>query len=259
MPGLRATLAVRLPKALYKSTAPIASLIVAAGCVVAPAAGVPSSSPAVLASPVASPSPVVSALPTPATGSTVSPSGAVATPALPPATVDVSPAQVPVGAVTLTMSLEPARHMLAQTAVMTSDPDPAHQASAGNPSLSSTALVLDGLLSLSNNLDPSQPAPADQPEAMIRHINLQVRTNEGGNPVPYLSVSMDLLLDGHPVTSGLPVKPMVAAESSIPQLYYGNNLRLSQRGTYQVFIRLQPTALLGKDQPQAAQFNVVVR
>jgi hypothetical protein len=42
-------------------------------------------------------------------------------------------------------------------------------------------------------------------------------------------------------------------------VYYGNNLKLTQRGTYQVFIRLQPSALLGKDQPQAAQFNLVVR
>jgi len=142
---------------------------------------------------------------------------------------------------------------------MTSDSDPAHKASAGDPAPTSTALVLDGLLSLTNNLDASQPAPADQPQAMIRHINVQVRTSEGGNPVPYLSVSMDLLLDGHPITSGLPVKPMVAAESTAPQLYYGNNLKLTQRGTYQVFIRLQPGPLLGKDQPQAAQFNVVVR
>jgi len=37
------------------------------------------------------------------------------------------------------------------------------------------------------------------------------------------------------------------------------SVKLTQRGTYQVFVRLQPTALLGKDQPQAAQFNLVVR
>ncbi len=260
MPGLRTTPAFRrLRKALFCSIGPLASLVVTAGCVSASAAGAPSPSPAVLASPAASPSPVISELATAATAAAVSPSGVAATPALPPATVDVSPAQVQVGAVMLSMSLEPARHMLAQTAGMTSDSDPAHKASAGDPAPTSTALVLDGLLSLTNNLDASQPAPADQPQAMIRHINVQVRTSEGGNPVPYLSVSMDLLLDGHPITSGLPVKPMVAAESTAPQLYYGNNLKLTQRGTYQVFIRLQPSALLGKDQPQAAQFNVVVR
>jgi hypothetical protein len=148
--------------------------------------------------------------------------------------------------------------MLAQTAAVTSDVDPAHQATPGDPGPSSTALVLDGLLSLSNNLDPSQPAPADQAQAIIRHINLQVRSTNGGTSVPYLTVSMDLLLDGHPVASGLPVKPMVAAESTTPQLYYGNNIKLTQRGTYQVFVRLQPTPVLGKDQPTAAQFNVVV-
>ena len=68
-----------------------------------------------------------------------------------------------------------------------------------------------------------------------------------------------MLLDGRPMTSALPAEPMVAAESTTPQMYYGNNLKLTQRGTYQVFIRVQPSALLGKDQPQAAQFNVVVR
>lgn len=245
MPGLRPTFALRrLRKALFWSTGPLVTMVVTAGCVTAsaPAPGTPSASPAALASPVASPSAMTSAAA-----------------ALPPATVDVSPAQVPVGAVTLSMSIEPARHMLAQTVVMTSDPDPTHQVNAGDSAPTSTALVLDGLLSLTNNLDPSQPAPADLPQAMIRHVNLQVRTADGGIPVPYLSVSMDLLLDGHPITSGLAVKPMVAAESTTPQLYYGNNVKLTQRGLYQVFIRLQPSALLGKDQPQAAQFNVLVR
>ncbi len=249
MPGLRGTPAVhQLRKAPYWVAGPLASLFVAAGCI-ASAAGGPSPSPGV-ANPVASPSTGPSTLGTP---------GAGVTPALPPAVVDVSPAQVPVGTVTLSLSLEPARHMLAQTVAVLSDQDPAHQSTAGDSTISSTALVLDGLLSLTNNLDPSQPAPADLPQAMIRHAILQVRTIDGGIPVPYLAVSMDLLLDGHPIAAGVPAKPMVAAESTNPQLYYGNNVKLTQRGTYQVFVRLQPTALLGKDQPQAAQFNMVVR
>jgi uncharacterized protein involved in high-affinity Fe2+ transport len=119
-------------------------------------------------------------------------------------------------------------------------------------------LVLDGLLSLSNNLDPSQPTPTDQPQVMIRHVDVQVRSTDGGFAVPYLSASLDLLLDGRPIASGLPVAPMVAGDSSAPQLYYGNNVKLAQRGTYQVFVRLRPNPLTGKDQPQAAQFNVVV-
>jgi hypothetical protein len=60
------------------------------------------------------------------------------------------------------------------------------------------------------------------------------------------------------MTSGLPVEPMVAALSTTPQLYYGNNVKLTQRGTYQVFVRLQPNALLGNDPAQVAQFNVAV-
>src|SRR5207245_2921552 len=147
----------------------------------------------------------------------------------------------------------------APTAAAPSSTAAAFASPVASPSPVASALALHGLLGLTTNPGPSLPAPADQPQAMIRHVNLQVRTNESGNPGPYLAVSMDLLLDGHPIASGLPVKPMVAAESTVPQLYYGNNLKLTQRGTYQVFIRLQPSALLGKDQPQAAQFNVVVR
>jgi hypothetical protein len=250
MPGVRTRVTGRLTKAVYWSVVPWAVLIMTGGCVSAPATGAPSASPGAFASPVASPSAVASA-----PGS----NGAAPTPVLPPATVDISPPQVQVGTVMLSMALEPARHMLAQAAAMTSDQDPAHQATAGDQAPAATALVLDGLLKLTNNLDPSQPAPADLPDAMIRHANVQVRSNDGGYAVPYLAVSMDLLLDGRPMTSGLPVEPMVAAESTTPQMYYGNNLKLTQRGTYQVFIRLQSSALLGKAQPQAAQFNVVVR
>jgi hypothetical protein len=175
--------------------------------------------------------------------------------------VDVSPSEVQVGGVTLSLLVEPARHMLAQTAMTTADPDPAHQAGGGGglPADASTAFVLDGLLRLSNNLDPSQPAPADLPQAMLRHVAVQVRSTDGLTPVPYLTASMDMLLDGRPMASNLAVVPMVAAEAKSPQLYYGNNVKLVQRGTYQVFVRLQPSALLGKEQPQAAQFNVVVR
>jgi uncharacterized protein involved in high-affinity Fe2+ transport len=95
---------------------------------------------------------------------------------------------------------------------------------------------------------------------MTRHANVQIRANDGGYPVPYLTVSMDVLLDGRPMTTGLAAVPMTAPDSTTPQLlYYGNNLKLTQHGTYQVFIRLQPTSVLGKDPPPTAEFNVVVR
>jgi hypothetical protein len=114
MPGLRTMPAVhQLRKALYWFAAPLAGLFVAAGCVAASAAGAPSASPPVLASPVASPSPMPSAK---ATTAAVATGSAAATPALPPATIDVSPPPAQVGSVTLSLTLEPARHMLAQTA-----------------------------------------------------------------------------------------------------------------------------------------------
>jgi len=79
-----------------------------------------------------------------------------------------------------------------------------------------------------------------------------------GDRPAVLGVSLDMLLDGRPVGFGQAVVPM-AAMADNAHLYYGNNVRLAQRGTYQVFVRLTRTVLLGKDQPQAAQFNVVVR
>jgi hypothetical protein len=185
---------------------------------------------------------------------------AAPTPALPPATVDVSPAQVPVGQFSVSMAVEPARHMLPQTVALTSDPDPAHQASSTNSTASSsTSLVLAGLLQLTNNVDASQPLPDDQAQSMVRHVGVEVRGGAGGASVPYLSASVDMLLDGHPVISNVALVPMVSDDSTTTeQPYYGNNLKLTQRGSYQAFVRLAPSALLGTDPPPAAQFDLVV-
>jgi hypothetical protein len=161
------------------------------------------------------------------------------------------------GNVTVSMALEPARHMLTQNAALKTDPDPAHEASGTADSLGSTALVLDGALQLVNNIDPSQPMPDDQPRAMVRHVNVQVRGADVASTAPYLSTSMDVLLDGRPAMSNVPLEPMVAAESTTPEVYYGKNLKFMERGTYQVFVRFQPSALLGKDAPPA-QFTIVV-
>jgi hypothetical protein len=196
---------------------------------------------------------------TSATTASVSASGANPTPALPSATFDVSPAQVQVGGLTLSLAFEPARHMGAETATSAPDPDPAHASGASAPpAATASSSVLDGMLQLTNNIDPSQPAPADAPQAMMRHVRVEVQSSDGGNPIPYLSASLDMLLDGRPIMSNLAVVPMVATEATTPQFYYGNNVKLAQPGTYQVFVRLQPSALLGKETPQAAQFNVVV-
>jgi uncharacterized protein involved in high-affinity Fe2+ transport len=76
--------------------------------------------------------------------------------------------------------------------------------------------------------------------------------------VPYLTVTLDLLLDGHPVAYGQTLVPMVTQDGSGQRVYYGNNIRIPARGTFQVFVRMDHTALLGQDTP-AAQFNLVVR
>jgi hypothetical protein len=119
--------------------------------------------------------------------------------------------------------------------------------------------VLEGLLQLTNNVDVSQPLPDDQPQSMVRHVGVEVRAGDAGATVPYLSATVDMLLDGHPVVSNVALEPMVSDDSTTAQqLYYGNNLKLTQRGSYQAFVRLAPNALLGTDPPPAAQFDLVV-
>jgi hypothetical protein len=228
-----------------------AVLVAATACASAPNAAAPSSQPGAAVSPVPSPSPVAASL-----GN--SPAG-VATPALPPATVEVTPAQVQAGTLSMTLSIEPARRMLDESMATANDPDPAHQASsdAAN-SAGSTAFVLQGMLQLTNNFNPAQQIPDDLPQSMIRHINVRIHTADATETIPYLATTMDVLLDGHPVVSNVPLVPMVNAEAAPAQLYYGNNVKLTQRGAYQVFVRLQPNPLLGKDAMPAAQFNVTV-
>ena len=217
--------------------------------------------------PMASPSSAMS----PVAARTANPSVTAGTPTTPPVTVSVSPASVQTGGVTLSLALEPARRMIADTAAQTSDQASTSPPSATPPSASPpetgdpkqaalTALTLDGLLKVTNNLDPSQPAPPDEAQSILRHLNLQIRSNDGGYPVPYLTVSMDILLDGRPMLAGLSAVPMTAPDSATPQLlYYGNNLKLTQRGTYQIFVRMQPTSVLGKEPPPTAEFNVIMR
>jgi Fe2+ transport protein len=226
-------------------------LLVSAACVAAPGAGTPSTAPGVVASPVASPSPVAASL-------LGTPAAAGGPGALPPASVEVSPGQLQSGTLTLSLSVERARHMLDQATALSTDPDPAHQtaANAAN-STGSTALVLAEMLKLTNNYTAAQPIPDDEPQFMVRHVDLQIRSG-GGEAIPYLSASLDVLLDGHPVIANIPLVPMVAGDATPPQLYYGNNVRLIQRGTYQMFARVQPNPLLAKNAPPTAQFTVTV-
>jgi hypothetical protein len=179
-------------------------------------------------------------------------------PYAPAATLDVSPAQQRVGNISISLAFEPARHMLDQAMAFTTNVDPAQPTPSLPDTVSKGAIVLSDMLHVTNNMDPTQPVPPDSAQLVIRHAVLHISAGDSGQPIPYLGVTMDLLLDGHPVGFGQAIVPMVAADASTPSLYYGNNVRLGQRGMYQVFIRLSHNALLGNDQPQAAQFNVLV-
>jgi hypothetical protein len=115
------------------------------------------------------------------------------------------------------------------------------------------------MVGITNNIDPSQAPAADSAQSIVRHVVVHVRTKNGGQSLSYLGVSLDLLLDGHPVLYDQPLEPMTAVDQNSLQFYYGNNVKFPQPGTYQVFIRIQPNPMLGSTPPQAAQFNVILR
>jgi uncharacterized protein involved in high-affinity Fe2+ transport len=163
--------------------------------------------------------------------------------------------------VTVDLSLDPARHMFdsAPSSSAAGLQQPTPQGSASNASQSSSSAVFTGgMVGVTNNIDPSQAPPADSAESIVRHVVVHVKTKSNGQTIPYLNVTMDLLLDGHPVLYDQVLEPMMAADSSSPQYYYGNNVKFPQAGTYQVFIRVQPNPMLGSNPPHAAQFDVIL-
>jgi uncharacterized protein involved in high-affinity Fe2+ transport len=180
---------------------------------------------------------------------------------IPAASIQVSPPEVPSGTVSMSLNFEPPRHMEDETraAALSAQPVPAAQPTlmAGPPSQG--AIVLADMLKVTNNLDPSQPTPPDSAQSIVRQAVVQVTTADTHQLVPYLTVTMDLLLDGHPVTFGQTLVPMFTNDGSGQRLYYGNNVRLPERGTFQAFVRLDRTPLLGQDAPPAAQFNLSVK
>jgi hypothetical protein len=235
---------------------PLCAIVVASACVNAPNGTSPAQATATGAtsSPVPTVIGAVSASPT----------------ALPAATIDVSPAEQRVGGISLSLSFEPPRHMVDQAmvtaaaATTASNPDAAQptsgQSTATTPAAGNKgSIVLSDMLKVTNNMDALQALPADTATTVVRHVVVGVKMGDSSQAVPYLGVSMDILLDGHPLGFGQAIVPMVAAEATVPTLYYGNNVRLGQRGTYQVFVRVGRNPLLGTDQPQAGQFNVLVR
>jgi hypothetical protein len=181
---------------------------------------------------------------------------------VPAATTQVSPDQVPVGSVTVSLAFESPRHMEDEARIAATGAQAQSQAPQPTPvgaPPSQGAIVLSDMLHVTNNLDPTQPAPLDSAQSVIRQAVVQVMTSESHQAIPYLNVTMDLLLDGHPVTYGQTLVPIATQDASGERLYYGNNIRLPDRGTFQVFVRMNRTPLLGQDAPPAAQFNLVVQ
>lgn len=172
--------------------------------------------------------------------------------------VEISPTEITTGPVVLVLTVDTARYMFDQTSVVSAVPTPQTKDQTKNPRKGS-AVFAGGMLRVTNNMDASQNPPADSAEAVFRHVSVQVRDAASGQLIPYLGVSMDVLLDGRPTIFDQALVPMVATDSDSPQLYYGNNIKFPARGRYQVFIRLQPHPLLGQDQPPAAQFNLALQ
>ena len=178
------------------------------------------------------------------------------------ANASISPREVTTGSVTLDLSIQPARHMFDGAATTNSLAQPQStppSAGATGSQTPSSAVFAGGMVGTANNIDPSQAPPADSAQSIVRHVVVHVRTRSGGQPIPYLNVSLDLLLDGHPVLYDQPLEPMTPAGKDSLQYYYGNNVKFPQRGTYQMFVRIQPNPMLGQNPPQAAQFDVVLR
>lgn len=186
---------------------------------------------------------------------------------VPPASLQVTPPDVSVGGVSMSLSFEPARHMQVETRSVAASAQPqpaAPQPTAPQPTAvagpaSQGAVVLSDMLHVANNLDPTQPAPPDSAQSIVRQAVVQVLSSDTHQLVPYLNVTMDLLLDGHPVAYGQTLVPIVTSDGSGQRLYYGNNILIPARGTFQVFVRLDKTPLLGQDAPPAAQFNLDVQ
>lgn len=161
------------------------------------------------------------------------------------ANASASPRSVATGSVTLELSLEPARHMFAEASTTGANggaqPTPSGGANDKNASAGS-AVFAGSMVGATNNVDAAQAPPADSSQAIIRHVVVHVRTK-----------------NGHPVAYDQALEPMTAVDKNPPQFYYGNNVQFPQRGTYQVFVRIEPNPLLGKGKPAAAQFNVTLR
>ncbi|MCL5962000.1 MAG: iron transporter [Chloroflexi bacterium] len=171
--------------------------------------------------------------------------------------VGISPGEVTMGNVVVTFTVQPARPILDPVRTPATPTGGGDQKADGP---SGTYVVLGGsALKVTNNLDPSQSAPADQAQEMLRHVSAQVTDKTEGQLIPSLVMTMDLLREGRPVLQDQPLVPMVPSGGAVSQMAYGNNVKFPGVGEYQVFVRIEPSPLLGAGGAGVAQFNVSIK
>lgn len=171
--------------------------------------------------------------------------------------IEISPTEVALGNLVLTLSVQPAQPVF----------DPGRTASGGTegdapgtPVPQSGYTVLGGsTLRVTNNFDSAQNPPADQPREVLRHVGLQIRDKTSGQLIPYVVVTMDLLREGRSTLQDQALVPMMPSGGGIAEMHYGNNVKFPGRGEYQVFIRMDPNPLIGSSSMGVAQFNVSIK
>ena len=178
------------------------------------------------------------------------------------ANVDVSPNEVAMGNVVITLSVQPAQSVFdpARAAANSTGGDQQQSDQQKNAAQQKGYAVLGGSgIKITNNFDGAQSPPADQPREVLRHVAVQIRDKASGQLIPYVGVSMDLLREGRPTLQDQPLIPMVQPDGGVSQMHYGNNVEFPGRGEYQIFVRMEPSPLLGSGSLGVAQFNVSIK
>ena len=180
-----------------------------------------------------------------------------------PANIRVPTTEATVGNLTLTLSVAQARRMVAGTAASgTPTPQSQQGGNQGQGGLAQQEMILgDQTQRVNKNLDPSQGPPPDPKDGQgdyIRNVTIQVKDSSTGQVVPYLIVSMDLLRDGRPVQYDQALLASVPQGESVEQLHYTNNVAFPGKGRYQLFVRIQPSPVLGNTAPPSTQFEVII-
>ncbi len=175
-----------------------------------------------------------------------------------PANVKVSPSDVTVGNLTITISVEQAHRMVP---VGSSPGAPTAQPQGQGAAVAQDLVLGDQMLRVAKNLDAAQAAPPDPKDGQgdyIRHVKVQVKEKSTGQVVPYLDVTMDVLRDGRPVLYDVALVPMVPAGGKPDEVNYGNNVAFPGKGRYQLFVRMPGNPMLGGNNPPYAQFELTI-